>query len=60
MDWIKKNIIMITYIKKQLPKEKNYVAHFLLNSVLKNKIEKKKKKKKMTKKSNPNQHELSC
>jgi len=40
-----------------LPKEKNYVAHFLLNLVLKNKI-KTKKNKKDDKKNNPNQPEL--
>jgi hypothetical protein len=42
---------MITCKKKYLPKEKNYVAHFLPNSMLKNNIETKKKMKKMTKKN---------
>jgi len=39
-----KKMIMITCKKKNcLPKEKNYVAHFLPNSMLKNNIETKKK-----------------
>jgi hypothetical protein len=42
---------MITCKKKYLPKEKNYVAHFLPNSMLKNNIETKKKMTKMTKKN---------
>jgi len=38
-------MIMITCKKKYLPKEKNYVAHFLPNSMLKNNIETKKNEK---------------
>jgi len=55
-----KKMIMITCKKKYLPKEKNYVAHFLPNSMLKNNIETKKKWKRWQKKINPIQPELSC
>jgi hypothetical protein len=36
---------MIIYKKKYLPKEKNYMAHFLPNSMFKNKIKTKKNEK---------------